>query len=384
MMMNFRQIPACVVLIFCFSCVSQTEEQQGKLQQKLHSLLQQEHDLNLFDGTVVIGNNDSIIFSKAIGTSNRVWNVPLQLNHRFDICSINKSFVAAMILMAWEEGKIKLDDRLSDLIRSHPYSGKFDEHITIHQLLTHTSGLPDYNGVGPDLSAASYRRLKRLHFSNDEYINFISKLPPRSKPGAEFYYSNFAYHLLTILLEDIYQRPFSELLQIKICEPLGLNDTFSTTSNEAVHQNVAEAYIYNADNQRWSRNGFIDFTLGRRVFSSTPDLYKWGKAMTGPSLLSDSSLAVMHTNHLSDIARDLSYGYGWVVFDGKGSYKMGDLKIDQRYIIHGGNTEGYKSMVVNIEKGDYIVAMLSNTGNQTNELLLTQRIVQILINHNED
>ena len=163
-----------------------------------------------------------------------------------------------------------------------------------------------------------------------------------------------------------------------------MDETFSTTSNEAVHPNVAEAYIYNEVEESWNRNNFIDLTLGRRVFSSVGDLYKWGKAMSDNSLLNEHSIALMQKNHLSAISSDLSYGYGWVVFDGEGTYKMGDLGIDKKYIIHGGNTEGYKSMLVNIEQGEFIIAMLSNTGNQTNELLLTQRIVQILINHNED
>lgn len=383
-MMNVKRLLQCVLLSFFFSCGDQHGATQSQLQEKLSSLLQQEHDLNLFDGTVVIGTQDSIIFSKAIGTSNRVWDVPLQLNHRLDICSVNKSFIATLILLASEEEKINLEDRLVDWIDSYTYAGKFDEHITIHHLLTHTSGLADYNGVSGDLSASSYRSFKRLHFSNNQYVDFISKLTPLNKPGKEFYYSNFAYHLLTIILEDVYERPFSEILESKICAPLGLNETFSTTSNETVYENVAEAYIYNETNDSWNRNGFIDLTLGRRIFSSALDLYKWGKAMNDQSFLSESSQTLMQTNHLSDISQDLSYGYGWVVFDGQGSYKMGDLDIDKNYIIHGGNTEGYKSMLVNIENGEYIVAMLSNTGNQTNELLLTQRIVQLLLNHHED
>ena len=384
-MMYANKIFLILLISAVFSCTDQrTEHTEGRLQQKLNSLIEQEHDLNLFDGTVVVGDNDSIIFSKAIGTSNRVWDVPLKLNHRFDICSINKSFVAAMILLASEEDKINLDDRLVDVISNHPYVGNFDEKITIHQLLTHTSGIPDYNGVGGELSASGYRSFKRLHFSNDEYVDFISKLSPLYEPGEDFYYSNFAYHLLTIILEDIYQRPFSELLQTMICKPLNMDETFSTTSNEAVHSNVAEAYIYNKAEDRWNRNAFIDLTLGRRVFSSVRDLYKWGKAMNDNSLLNEHSTALMQKNHLSAISPDLSYGYGWVVFDGEGTYMMGDLDIDKKYIIHGGNTEGYKSMLVNIEQGEFIIAMLSNTGNQTNEILLTQRIVQILINHNED
>ncbi|MEQ6119249.1 serine hydrolase domain-containing protein [Reichenbachiella sp. MALMAid0571] len=369
-----------ILVLLIASCGRKKDEIQSGITQLLDSLLVTEHEFNRFNGTVVVGNNDSIIYSKALGIANRVWNIPLQPDHRFDICSINKSFVAALVLMAVEESRIALDDRLVDVLSAYGYNSMFGEQITIHQMLTHTSGLPDYDGVNDKLSANEFRSFKRLHFSNHEYANFISELKPVNQPGKQFYYSNFGYHLLIILLEEIYQLPFSQLLDEKICKPLSLKHTFSTDSNQDVNSNVAEAYNYDKQANVWYRNEFIDLTLGRRIFSSTLDLYKWGKAMGDNSLLSEKSRAIMQSNHLSGITESISYGYGWVVFDGKRTYKMGDLKIEKKYIIHGGNTEGFKSMLVNIERGEFIVAILMNTGNQTDEINLTQKIVQTLTN----
>lgn len=378
--MNRNYLIALIVSLSLLSCKPNEERNPNPVIAQLDSLIDSEHGSNRFDGTIVIGNNDSIIFSKAIGSANRVWDVPLQLTHRFDICSINKSFIATLVLIAVEEGKLNLNDLLIDKINSHAYEGKFDDKITIHHMLSHTSGLPDYEGVSEDLSANQYRSMKRLHVSNDEYVNFISRIAPINQPGKEFYYSNFAYALLAILLEDLYQQPFSNLLQEKICEPLGLEQTFNATSNEEVFPQMSEAYNYDKIHDTWNRNNFIDLTLGRRIFSSTLDLYKWGKAMNDEAILNAQSLALMQTNHLPDITQDISYGYGWVIFDGAANYKIGDVQIDKKYIIHGGNTEGYKSMLVNIEKGEFIIAILANTGEQTNEMELTQKIVQILIN----
>ncbi len=375
--MNSYKLFAYIALIFLISCKPKVENNSSQMLLQLDSLINEEHKSNNFEGTIIIGNNDSIIFSKAIGSANRVWDVPVQLNHRFDICSLNKSFIATLVLIAVEEGKLSLDDLLIDKINL--YDGKFDDKITIHQMLTHTSGLPNYEEVSKELSDNQFQSYKRLHFSNDEFVNFISKLPPRNQPEQEFYYSNFAYNLLTIILEDLYQQPFSELLKKNICEPLGLEHTFSTTSNNEVYSQVVEAYNYDKSKGTWNRNKFIDLTLGRRIFSSALDLYKWGKAMNDDAILSQESLSRMQTNHLSDITPEISYGYGWVVFDGEADYQMGDLKIDKKYIIHGGSTEGYKSMLVNIEKGEFIIAILANTGEQTKEMILTQKIVQILI-----
>ncbi len=357
---------------------------QTNLQLRLDSLITSEHSANQFGGTIVIGTNDTILFSKAIGIANRTWQIPMRLDHRFDICSINKSFISALILIAVEEGKLSLDDLLVDHLANYEYAGEFDPAITIHQMMSHISGLPDYDSVEPELLQNEGRLFKRKQFSNAAYVDFISQLPVKGAPEQQFYYSNFSYHLLAIILEDVYQMSFPELLENKIADPLGLHETFSSVSNTEVFERLTEAYNYKSASDSWERNQFIDLSLGRRIFSSAHDLYLWGKAMSGTSILSNESLALMTTNHVKTINPDISYGYGWAVFDGKKQYRMGDLGIDRRYIIHGGSTEGYKSMLINIESGQYIIAFLANTGDQTNELRLAQKIVNILISSEND
>lgn len=383
--MRFLAIIFIFILLIFNSCQQDentADENSGIFQ--LDSLLTGEHEANRFDGTIIIGNRDSIIYTKAIGTADRVWEIPMDVSHRFDIASVNKSFIAALVLMAVEEGKLKLEDVLVGRIRKYQCGGSFNAKITIHQLLTHTSGLPDYDAVEAILSEHNFRAFKRKHFSDEEYVDFISRLKPFGQTGKQFCYSNFAYHLLAIILEDCYQKDFAEILKTKICEPLNLTETFSPTSNEAVYPRIAEGYNYSENNGTWKRNNFIDFTLGRRIYSTSTDLYKWGKAMTDSAFLSSHSLKLMQTNHLATLTKEISYGYGWVVFDGNGHYCMGNLPISKKYIIHGGATEGYKSMLVNIEHGEYIIAILSNTGDQTNEILLTQKIVELLINANHE
>jgi hypothetical protein len=94
--------------------------------------------------------------------------------------------------------------------------------------------------------------------------------------------------------------------------------------------------------------------------------------------ISKASYRLMTTNHLKKIEGNISYGYGFVVFDG-GEYAMGNLGIDEEYIIHGGRTEGYKSMLVNVNNGELILAFLTNVGNQVNEIELTQTILKTII-----
>ena len=370
----------CILLLSCGEKEQKDDARLSPLVSRIDSLLIHENREDRFHGTMVIGIRDSIIYSKAIGVANRVWDIPMQLEHRFDIASLNKSFLAAMVLLAVQEGKLNLNDKLRELLKNYKYSGRFDPNITIHHLLTHTAGLPDYDRLSAAYANNNYLRFKRLHLSDAEYVDFISQLAAVGQPGEQFYYSNFAYHLLAIMLEDAYQKPFPELLEEKICKPLQLSSTFAATSNQQVHKDVVEGYNYDEESKQWERNNFIDLNLGRRIFSSAPDLHKWAVAMNNESLLTKESLAMMQTNHLADIAPGVSYGYGWAVFDGKKQYQMGNLMIDQRYLIHGGATEGYKSLLVNIEEGAYIIALLSNAGSQTNEIALAQKVINILTN----
>ena len=380
-----------ISLSICFSLSTcQKEEEKGfarpgqVLQFSMDSLVNHEHNAGRFNGTILIGTQDSVFYKKAVGLANRVWNVPLHTDHRFDIASLNKSFIAALILKAVEEGQLNINDHLSDLLGSYQYKGSFNPKITIHHMLTHTSGLPDYDAVIKELSVDNFRKFKRMHFSNAEYIDFISQLKPVDDPGKQFYYSNFAYHLLAIILEDLYKQTFSDLLQDKICRPLNLTNTFSSTANQEVHKKIVEAYIYLNEDHKWKRNNFIDLTIGRRIFSSVTDLYKWGKALNDTSLLSYGSLELIKTNHLSDITTEISYGYGWVIYGSKSKYKMGYLPVKKPYMIHGGSTEGYKSLLVNINDGEFIITLLSNIGDRSDELVMAEKIVNLINNYNAE
>lgn len=346
------------------------------LYSEIDKFLSEQHIDGRFDGTVVIGNRDQVFYQNAFGIADRTWNTPMELSHRFDIASVNKSFVGVLILKAVEEGKLLAEDRLIDLFFDYKYSGSFHPEITVHHLLTHTSGLPDYDGVADELQIDNFRKFKRLHFSNPEYVDFISQLASIAEPGERFYYSNFAYHLLCIILEDLYDQSFDEILSEKITIPLQMDRTLSTTSNEAVISGLVEAYTFQEG--EWRKNSFIDLTLGRRIFSTAGDLYKWALAMDDTTFLKQKSLNRLKKNHLSGITEEFTYGYGWVIIDEYNRSQMGQLPLDKPYIIHGGSTEGFKSILVNVNQGEIIISLLANTGNQTDELQIAREIAEIL------
>lgn len=351
---------------------------KSQLTASIDSLLTIEFMDNGFSGSIVIGNKEQVIYQKHLGFADRTWEIMNDSATLFDIASLNKSFIGTLIMIAVEENKLQLNSTLTDLLHDHTYEGYFDSNITIHHLLSHTAGLADYGDVADALSMNDFNHFKRLHFTNKEYVNFISELAPISEPGQRFYYSNFGYHLLCIILEKIYQVPFGQILENKICTPIGLQHTLSTTENEAIISKLAEGYNFDDTSQKWFRNKFIDRTLGRRIFASALDLFRWGQAIANQALLSEESIKKITTNHLVEISNEVSYGYGWVISQPGDILQIGNLNIDLPYIIHGGSTEGYKSMLAIINDGEYIIAVTANSGDKTHEMQLTQKIVNLL------
>lgn len=384
--MRKAKIQFIALTIFSLVVICGCTENEKKVSDpfsEIDQLIKDENAADRFHGSLTIASGDSVLYQADVGIADRNWDVPVRSDTRFDIASVNKSFIAGLIMLAVEEGKISLQDHLVDVLSRFDYPGNFDPGITIHQMLTHTSGLPDYDAVPDEMKAEGFVRFKRLRFANEEYVDYISRLPAVAPPGQRFYYSNFAYHLLCIILEELYSKPFDEILQTRICEPLGLRNTFSSSENELVKTKLAEAYHYNQPEKKWYKNNFIDLSLGRRIFSTTEDLAKWANVMNSEVLLSKESLSLIRTNHLVNIHKDFSYGYGWVIIDPGSQVRMGNMGIDLPYMIHGGSTEGYKAMLININEGEYIIAFLSNVGNNTNEMKLAEQITKILLDKHE-
>lgn len=367
-------------LFLLMGCEAEKEKNNStdNLAIRIDSLIESRNKQDLFHGGIVISQKGNIIYENYIGIADRSWNIPIQRDVKFDIASINKSMISALVLKAVEQDKLKLTDRLVDLLEGFSFEGNFHPAITLHQMLSHTAGLADYDALAEDLKANGFLKFKRLRFTNEEYVDFISKIKPINDPGKQFYYSNFAYHLLAIILEDTYQKPFREILKEQLTEPLGLKNTVAESRNERIILKLASAYNYQEDTKEWHENPFIDLSLGRRIFSTAADLQRWAMMMDNPGYLSEQSLELMQCNHLEGISENVSYGYGWVVFDSENKTQMGNLQIEKPYIIHGGSTDGYKAMLININEGEYIISFLSNVGNRTQEMQMAQDILKLL------
>ncbi|GEM_PF-1485513 len=314
-----------------------------------------------FSGQIILKSNLlDTAWQLERGKADRNWNVAMSDSARMDIASLNKSFIANLVLQAVDEGYWHLDQELNEILKDLNIDSLFKPGIRLKDLLSHRSGLADYNILPSNLKENNYRIFKRMHFANSEYLEFISKLPS-DEPNQAFHYSNFAYHLLAILLEELYQTDFNSLLQEKIALPLKLEGIFSPNNRQNMGANVALAYELKGG--QWYQNDYIDLSLGRRIFASARDIQLWLEAEGGSQLLSDSLAREVFQNQVADLDSTISYGYGWVPYQAYEHYTMGDLEIDVPYFIHGGSTEGYQSVAVSVNQGETLLVILSNSGN---------------------
>lgn len=313
------------------------------------------------------------------GYSDRSLLSSINSNSLFDIASLNKSFIANLILQGVAEGRWSRYSRLNDLLARYNFEARFSDSINLHQLLSHQSGIVDYNDLGESWKENNFKRFKTSHFSNEAYLDFIAALEHKES-YKHFYYSNFAYHILAILLEAEYDCQFDNLLQEKIAKPLGMKSLYSPISREEIHPFLVEAYTFKEG--AYHSNDYIDLSLGRRIFTKAQDLMIWLEAQGGAALLPDSLGRLLYQNQVASISKNNSYSYGWVPYEDSAHYEMGDLDIYPSYLIHGGSTGGFQSLAVSVNNGETNLVILSNNGDSKGLFAEAQRILKAIYHEN--
>jgi len=181
--MRSYTIISLLLLIPCFTISAQNK------QEKFDEIMKMYHSFHMFDGSVLVAENGKVIYKNAFGMANREWNIPNTSDTKFMIGSISKPLTALLVLIEVQKGLISLDKTISDYLPN--YSKKYGSKITIRQLLSHTSGLPNY-----DIIQDFFPRISRQHFTAEEYIKIYMDSVLAFDPGTSFYYSSWGYFTL--------------------------------------------------------------------------------------------------------------------------------------------------------------------------------------------
>ena len=267
---------------------------------------------NSFSGQILVARNDSIIFERNYGWANREENIKTSSHSLYDICSITKQFTAVAILQLVDKGKLKLKDSLGMFF---PHIDSIKSTITIHQLLTHTSGLPEYSGKDAD------------KIMQKDLIHWLDTTALDNMPGKVFSYSNPGYSILALLIERISGQSYEQFLKENIFDPCRMNQTGYRLFNynpenltigylkDTVYGNPIEMYKWNSEGPYWNLRG------NGGLLSNAIDLYRFNSHLLSGKLLSENSLKLMLDKQTPTNLKNRYYGYGvWMSEDKYGHW----------------------------------------------------------------
>jgi CubicO group peptidase (beta-lactamase class C family) len=293
--------------------------------------------MGYLNGTVLVGLEGRILFSKGYGKANFEHEIPNETQTKFRIGSITKQFTAMAIMMMEEAGLLHVHDPISEYVPDYPNGDK----ITIHHLLTHSSGIPSFTSF-PD-----YLEMMALPSSIPETVDRFSGKPLVFEPGEKFDYCNSGYLLLSHIIERVSNGTFEAYIEQEILKPLGLINT-GHDHYKKILKNRASGYemwgeILNAT--------FIDMSIpsgAGAMYSTVEDLYIWTKALHSQSLMRKDSYEAMTSKQIDN------YGYGIFI------YEEEILNIPRKVIGHAGGVNGFLSECKYYSDEDLTVIVLTN------------------------
>lgn len=301
-------------------------EKLEKIKNNIENYFERLEDKKKFSGQLLVSIKGEKVISKGFSMANYELDVPNTNKSKFRICSITKQFTAVLIMQLVENGLLSLDDTLDKYIEDYPKGDK----VTIHHLLTHTSGIPDYT------DGEEYEKIfKRISHTVEELINYFKGFSYEFEPGEKFLYSNSGYALLAYIIEKITNKSYEDNLQENIFNKLSMADS-GIDNNRKIIKGKANGYSLNDDGIVINCD-FVDMSRchgSGEIYSTAEDLYLWNNALYKGKVVSEESLNKMISKQVK-MDEDNYYGYGFIVSD------MEIGRRARRLVYHDGSMSGF-------------------------------------------
>jgi D-alanyl-D-alanine carboxypeptidase len=325
-----RRTVSYFLLLFCTSVRAQEDRLGDWVDAYVHNLPTAKH----FRGNILVERDGLIVLEKSYGLAVEGWNIPNTSRTRFEIASLSKQFTATAILQLADAGKLSLDDHISKYYKEACPAW---HRITIHQLLTHTSGIPNNEikdftkGIGTP-------------YTLDELLRTVRDRPLAFAPGTNWSYTNTEYYLLAFIIEFVSGEKYGEYLARHMFEPLKMAHS-GFASTVAIIPDMVEGYAF--ENGQLRHRDYYDRSLevgAGGIHTTVEDLILWNRALSAPGLLTSRSLDLMFRAHPPG-----NYGYGWFI---EGA--------PRRRIYHEGGDPGFRAFEVRYPDEHLIIVVLSN------------------------
>lgn len=339
-MKNLKQFFLILLLFIAIGNPLNTVSAQN-LESKIDSLL-----LNVFKdkngpgGEFLVAKAGKPIYQKAFGKANIELDVNLTAENVFQLGSITKQFTAIAILMLEEQGKLAINHTISKYIPDYP-SG---DSITLHHLLTHTSGIKDFTKM------KTIRDIAQKEMTPSMLVDFFKNEPTNFKPGEKFEYSNSGYVLLGYIIELVSGESYKDFIEKNIFQKAEMNHSYYATESQIINK---RAYGYHKKESGYINKTIINYSIpfsSGSLMSTASDMLKWQNALNQNLLLNPKTTAKAFTKYKLNNGEEFTYGYGWFFKEINGTTTTG----------HSGSIFGFKTMSVYIPSEDIYVIGLSN------------------------
>lgn len=328
---------------------------------KIQEVLATAHKHRLFNGTALVAENGKIIYKGAFGMANMEWTIPNTPDTRFRLASITKQFTATLTLALVQQGKIKIDGKITDYLPD--YRKDVGDKVTIHHLLTHTSGIPSYTS-----QPGFFENVSRNPYKVTDFVKKYTSGDLEFEPGSKYSYNNSGYFLLGAIIEKVTGKTFEQALKEYILDPAGMKNS-GYDRHDTLISKRATGYVKTENG--YNNSAYLDMSIpyaAGSMYSTVEDLYLWDQALYTEKLLSAASKDLMYKPFLDD------YAYGWVV--NNASFKQNDQPV--QVIRHGGGINGFSTMIVRFPKEKNLIVLLDNTSQNTGRL--SETITNVLYN----
>jgi CubicO group peptidase (beta-lactamase class C family) len=321
--------------------------------EQIDELMRYCHEKGMFNGVILVKQDGKKIYEQAWGLADLRDGRELTTDTAFYLASVSKQFTAMGAMLLVERGQLSLDSKLSEFFPQFP---AYADGITVQDLMTHTSGIPDYYSLMTDVADG---------FNNAQVLEILTAVPELEfEPGSRFSYSNGAYVLLSMIVAKAARQPFPEFMKENIFVPLGMGRTLVYDESRPEIVNRAVGFDPYGDLDDYT----ILTTGAGGMYSTVGDLSTWDDALYGGKLVRPETLDRAFSPTRLNNGEMSDYGFGW------GIRMVNDRKI----VSHTGGLDGFRTMIVRDLERKNAVIMLTNFGDTMNFIELWRQIAAIL------
>jgi CubicO group peptidase (beta-lactamase class C family) len=329
---NIKMKNLVVILFLFFSCSAIPQS----VTEKLDELVSAYAKLNKFNGSVLVAQKGKVLLEKGYGWKNKKDSLFTSAATVYQIGSVTKQFTAAIILRLEEQGKLRLDDKLTKYFPGYPNG----DSITIFHLLTHSSGIFNYTNDGKFMNAEVARPQ-----TQEKMISLFRDKPLGFSPGSKFSYSNSGYSLLGYIVEKVTGKQWETVMREYILSPLKMTHSgFDFARLQSPDKAIGYFYV---NSTGYQTAPIVDSTVSYAagsLYSTVGDLYKWERAIYGDKILKPGSWKKAFTPFKS------KYGFGWIM----------DTVETKPITWHNGGIHGFSSHLQRYPQSEAVVILLTN------------------------